>query len=102
MHETDPLGLELLRPHRGNQLGASARGENECDVPAGARVAARGRDEIRKHCVTLASGNPTAVIRIFAPGGRRAIRRICDDQVEARGLHACDFLVPNVGANYTH
>ena len=102
MHETDPLGLELLQAHRGNQLGASARGENECDAPAGACVAARGCDEIRKHCVTLASGNATAVIRIFAPGGRRAIRRIRDDQVEARGLDTGDFLVLNVCANCTH
>lgn len=101
MYETDTLGLELLRAHRGNQLGASARGKDKCDTAVSARVAARGRDEIRQHSGALASRDATAMVGIFAAGGRCAIRRIRDNQVEAGGLDACDFL-SQVGTNRVH
>lgn len=102
MNETDTLGLELLRAHRGNQLAAPARGENKCDAAAAARVAARRCDEIHQDGFTLASRDAAAVLGIFAAGGGCAIWRICDDQIEARGLDARDLLVAEIGVDCVH
>ena len=102
MNETDALGLELIRAHRGNQLGASARGEDEYDAAAIARVAARGSDEIGQRCIALAACDAAALVWILAAGGSGAIRRIGDDQIKARGLDAGDFFLSKVGVDRMH
>src|SRR5208283_155373 len=104
MNETDTLGLELLRAHRRNQLGASARGEDERNAPAVARVAARGRDEIHQHgsASVFAARQAPAAVGILAACGRRAIGRIRDYQVETCRLDARDVSLPQVGANRIH
>ncbi len=76
--------------------------KTKCDAAARSRVTARGGDEVGQHSVAFAARDATAVVRIFAPGGRCAIRRIRDDQVEAGGLDARDFFLPKVGANCSH
>src|SRR5580658_8117409 len=99
MNKPYTLGLELLRAHRGNQLRTPASGEDKGDASARAGVAAGGRDEILEHRGVLAARYAAAVVWILAAGGHRAIRRIRDDQVEARGLDAFYFFLPKVGAN---
>src|SRR5260221_12806139 len=97
MDETDALGLELLRAHRGDQFGASARGENKCDAAAIARVAACGGDEIDQRRGALAASDAAAVVGILAAGGRGAIRRVGDDQIEACRVDARNFFLTEVG-----
>ena len=98
MDEADALGFEFAGAHRGDQLGASARGEDECDACAGAGVTARGGDEVVQRCGALAARETAAGIGILAAGGSRAIRRIRDDEIEAGGLEAGDFFLAKVGA----
>src|SRR5271170_6994530 len=99
MDEADSLGLEPAGAHRGDKLGASARGEDECDACAGADVTACRGDEVVQRPGALAARETAAVVGIFAAGSSRAIRRIRDDEVEAGGLEAGDFLLAQVRAN---
>ena len=90
MDEADALGLEAVCAHCGDQLGAAARGEDESDAAAGARIAARRGNEISQRRGALAAGDAAAVVGILAARRGRAIRRIGDDQVESRGRDARD------------
>ena len=102
MDEADALGLELVGAHREDQLGASACSEDECDAGAGARVTARGGDEIVQCGSALAARETAAMVGILAAGGSRAIRRIRDDEVEAGGLEAGNFFLAKVRAKRMH
>ena len=68
MDEADALGLELAGAHRGDQLGASACGEDECDACAGAGVTARGGDEVVQRGGALAARETAARVGILAAG----------------------------------
>src|ERR1700676_2187575 len=102
MNKADALWLELLRAHRGDQFGASACGEYECDAAASASVAARRRNKIRQDSTSFSACNAAAVVGTLATRGCCEIWRIRDDQVEARGLDTCDFFLPEVGTNRVH
>ena len=102
MNEAKALRFELMRAHRGDQLGGASRSEDKCDARSAAPIASSSRDEIEQRRSLLAARKTTAVAGIFAASRGRAIRRIGDDKIEAGGLDACDFARSKIGSNSSH